>query len=102
MISASTWFDPYVLEVLAIPIVIILGTILAWITRRVMIGILIHIVSTILFYIWFCIYFYAADPSQFFAVHMNDFESYIIHVFFIGMTWLLSWRFVKSRKKKFN
>lgn len=98
MISASTWFDPYVLEVLEIPIAIILGTLSAWITRRVIVGPLIHVILSFLFYMWVWVYFYSSDSSQFFAIHMNDFESYIIEIFFIGITWVLSWSLVKARK----
>ncbi|WP_226669879.1 hypothetical protein [Metabacillus litoralis] len=102
MISASTWFDPYVLEVLEVPIAIILGTLLAWITGKVIIGPIIHVILSILFYIWVCVYFYSSDSSQFFAIHMNDSESYILELFFIGITWVLSWSLVKAKKEKFN
>ncbi|MEB1808794.1 MAG: hypothetical protein LPK26_16145 [Bacillaceae bacterium] len=100
MISASTWFDPYNLEVLVIPLAVILGTILALMTKRVITGPLVYVSVTILFYMWIYVYFYSSDSSQFFAVHMNDFESYIIDAFFIGTTWILSWGLIKAQKKK--
>lgn len=85
MISASTWFDPYVLEVIEIPIALILGTFLAWITRKAMIGPLIHVILSFLFYLWVWGYFYSYDSSQFFAIHMNDFESCILEIFLLGL-----------------
>ena len=102
MISASTWFDPYVLEVLVIPIAILLGILLAWITKKVVVGPLIYITLTVLFYLWVWVYFYSSNSSEFFAIHMNHFESYIIDIIFIGVTWLLSWSVVKVRKRKLN
>ncbi|MDE5415178.1 hypothetical protein [Alkalihalobacterium chitinilyticum] len=99
MISASTWFDPYNLEVLVIPLAVILGMLSAWITKRVILGPLVYVSVTILFYMWIYVYFYSSDSSQFFAVHMNDLESYIIETFFIGTTWILSWGLIKAQKK---
>ncbi len=99
LISASTWFDPYVLEVLEIPIAIILGTLSAWITRIVILGPLIHALLSLLFYMWVWGYFYSYNSSQFFAIHMNHFESYLIEGFFICVTWVLSKGLVSTRKK---
>ncbi|MFD9628896.1 hypothetical protein [Peribacillus muralis] len=100
MISASTWFDPYVLEVLVIPLVIILGTLSAWFTKKALVGPLVHIIAAVSFYLWMWVYFYSAKSSGFFAVHMNDLESYMIEGMFLCLTWLLSWSVLKA--KKFN
>ncbi|WP_375091356.1 hypothetical protein ACDZ29_27705 (plasmid) [Peribacillus sp. RS7] len=98
MISASTWFDPYVLEVLEIPIVIILGTLSAWLTKKAVVGPFVHGILSVLFYLWIWVYFYSSNSSEFFAIHMNDFESYIIEMIFLGVTWLLSWSVLKTKK----
>ncbi|MFV8829571.1 hypothetical protein [Alkalihalobacterium sp. APHAB7] len=95
----AAWFDPYNLEVLVIPLAVILGMLAAWITKRVILGPLVYVSVTILFYMWIYVYFYSFDSSQFSAIHMNDFESYIIETFFIIITWILSWAFVKAQKK---
>lgn len=97
MINASTWFDPYVLEVLEIPFAILLGTLSAWITRKVVVGPFIHITISFLFYVWVYGYFYSSNSKDFFAVHMNNYESYLIEIVFIIVTWLLSWGIVKAR-----
>jgi hypothetical protein len=98
LISASTWFGPNALEIFAIPIAIILGTLSAWITRKVFVGPLIYIAVTVSFYLWILIQFYSSDTSAFFTVHMNDFDSYTIEIFFAGISWLLSWTAVQGRK----
>ena len=98
MISASTWFDPYVLEVLEIPIAIIIRNFISVDYQNGNSRTLIHVILSFLFYMWVWVYFYSSDSSQFFAIHMNDFESYIIEIFFIGITCVLSWSLVKARK----
>lgn len=98
LVSTSTLFEPYVLEVLIIPIAIVLGTFSAWISRKVIAGPLIYITVTISFYLWVLIYFYSSDTSAFFTVHMNNFDSYKIDIIFIIITWLLSWIMVKTRR----
>jgi hypothetical protein len=98
--SASTGFDPIVLEVLVIPISILLGIISAWLTKKVVVGPLIYVALTVLFYLWVWVYFYSANSSEFLTIHMNDFDSYTIDIFFIGVTWFFSWAVIAARKKK--
>jgi|GEM_PF-6608742 len=102
MVSSSTWFSPYGIEVLEIPIAIILGCLSAWFFKKAIIGPLIHILISVSSYFWIWIYFYSARTSEFLATHLNDIESFILEAFFIGFTWLLSWGVLKARKKQFN
>jgi hypothetical protein len=97
MISASTWFNPYVLEVVVIPIAILLGTLSSWFTKKSVIGPIIHVVLLVLFYTWNWNYFYSNGN---YGNSMITVEAIIIDIFFVGITWLLSWRLLKSREIK--
>ena len=97
MVTASTWFGPYAIEVLEIPIAILLGTLSALYFKKVIIGPLIHLAISVITFLWIWYSFYFASTVDFFAVHMNDFESYAIEAFFIGVTWLLSWGLLKLK-----
>lgn len=96
----SSWFNPYFLEVLIIPVAILLGILSVWITRRVIMGPITHLFLLILFYLWIWAHFYSFDSVQYFAIHMNDIESYLIDTFFIGVTTVLSWSLEKGRKDR--
>ena len=93
MISASTWFNPYVLEVLIIPIAIVIGTGSALVTKKIIVGPIIHVIITVLFYSWNFTYFHEEDYKRI------DFESILIDLFFVGITFLLSWGILKVRGK---
>ena len=95
MISSSTWFNPYVLEVLIIPIAIVIGTGSAWVTKKFIVGPIIHVSISVLFYWWNFTYFHDE------AYHYNriDFEWVLIDLFFVGITCLLSWGILKARGK---
>ncbi|MFJ7637760.1 hypothetical protein [Peribacillus sp. NPDC097225] len=51
MISASTWFNPYVLEVLILPTAFVIGTGSALVTKKFIVGPIIHVIITVLFYL---------------------------------------------------
>ena len=95
MISASTWFNPYVLEVLIIPIVIVVGTVLAVVTKKIIVGPIIHVILSALFLLWNFTYFHEEDYNY----KMFDFEWIQIELFFVGITYLLSWGILKVRGK---
>ncbi|WP_035660826.1 hypothetical protein [Halalkalibacter akibai] len=100
MISASTWFDPIVLEVVVIPIAIILGIISAWFSRRVVVGPIVYIGVFTLFYVLVYVYFYSANSAQFFAIHFHNVESYLLELLLIGITWIVSWCFLSARRNR--
>ncbi|QOY35538.1 hypothetical protein AWH56_023135 [Anaerobacillus isosaccharinicus] len=98
MISVSTWFDPYVLEVVVIPLTILLGTLSAWFTKKVLVGPIVHVTVTMLFNIWIWLYFYSGNSSTFFTIHLNSFEFYIIEIIFVGVTCVLSWGLLRAKR----
>lgn len=95
MISASTWFNPYVLEVLIIPIAIVIGTGSAVVTKKIIVGPTIHVIISVLFYLWNFTYFHEED----YHYDKIDFEWALIDLFFVGITCLLSWGILKVRGK---
>ncbi|MFJ7859206.1 hypothetical protein ACIQZM_15070 [Peribacillus sp. NPDC097206] len=95
MISASTWFNPYVLEVLILPIAFVIGTGSALVTKKCIVGPIIHVIISVLFYWWNFTYFHDED------YHYNriDSEWILIDLIFVGITGLLSWGLLKVRRK---
>ncbi|MFJ7850130.1 hypothetical protein ACQKIC_00735 [Peribacillus sp. NPDC046944] len=95
MISASTWFNPYVLEVLILPTAFVIGTGSALVTKKFIVGPIIHVIITVLFYLWNFTCFHEED------YHYNriDFEWVLIDLIFVGITGLLSWGLLKVRRK---
>ncbi|KAB8135754.1 hypothetical protein F9U64_10810 [Gracilibacillus oryzae] len=86
MISWSTLFHPIALDLLIIPVAVVLGIVLALITKKVLIGFLSTIFSFILFNIWFWGYFYKSG-SYGVKLSLNDM---IIYFMFAGITLIIS------------
>ncbi|WP_046173626.1 hypothetical protein [Domibacillus indicus] len=99
MISASTWFDPYVMELLALPAAFIAGAVAAWFSNKTLAGPFTYMIFTILSYIWIWQYFYRGAWTEFSAVHLNTNEIYGIVLFFAAMTWLFSWVLLTGKQK---